>query len=334
MTLNTHAGKTNLCLLNSGASIPSTPMDKDGRYVNLNHPYHPSLLKLLKWKFQRNPFKTEKALLQPVIPIHHQLDWMKGDEDILIWLGHSSFYIRISGIQILIDPVFGDILTVRRRAEFPFDPDIFMNIDYILLSHDHRDHLDKKSLKLLATNNPQATYLAGAGSQKLLRKITGSDLIHTSFWYSEFPLDNNDLTITFVPAQHWSKRSAFDTNKRLWGGFVLESPNLRLFFGGDSGYDSHYRDIGKLFGGFNYVILGIGAYEPRWFMKEVHESPEEAIQAFRDLYGENMIPMHYGTFDLADEPLNRPLKELKKVATARDMLHELLIPDIGFPVFL
>lgn len=306
-----------------------TPADKNGRFVNLYSPLKvPGLLTVLKWKLAASPFREEKKteIWQPEIAT--DTSWLNGTDDIIVFLGHSTFYIRIGGISLLTDPVFGDILMLKRKTPFPIDPSL-LHPDYILLSHDHRDHLDKKSLQLLTRNNPSARYLTGLNMGPIVKSFTGADNIEMAGWYQQF--STNDIKITFVPSRHWAKRGFSDDNERLWGGFVIEAGNKRILFGGDSGYDKHYKDLGRVFSSFDYVLLGIGAYQPSWFMSPNHESPDEALQAFDDLQAAQLIPMHYGTFDLADEPLGMPLRELLKTAEQKGISDKVNVLTLGKP---
>jgi L-ascorbate metabolism protein UlaG (beta-lactamase superfamily) len=164
----------------------------------------------------------------------------------------------------------------------------------------------------------------------IVKSFTGSGNIETAGWYQQFNTDH--IKVTFVPSRHWSKRGISDTNKRLWGGFVMEANNKRILFGGDSSYDRYYKDLGKIFGGFDYVLLGIGAYEPRWFMSPNHQSPDEALQAFEDLHAAQFIPMHYGTFDLSDEPLGMPVRELLKTAERMGIADKVKVLTLGKPL--
>jgi L-ascorbate metabolism protein UlaG (beta-lactamase superfamily) len=301
------------------------PVDKHGRFVNLYTPYKvPSLLKVLQWKISSSPFSLLKKAEHWQPSVATDASWLNGTDDIIVFLGHSTFYIRIGGIRLLTDPVFGDILMVKRKTPFPIDPTL-LRVDYILLSHDHRDHLDKKSLQLLARYNPAARYLTGLNMESLVKRFTHSSLIEMAGWYQRF----STIDITFIPSRHWAKRGAFDTNKRLWGGFVIAINGKRILFGGDSGYDQHYKDLGTTFGSFDYAILGIGAYEPVWFMQASHESPAEALQAFEDVNAATFIPMHYGTFDLADEPLSMPLKDLQQAAEERGVVDKVKVLTLG-----
>lgn len=290
-----------------------TPVDARGRYVNLQHPYSPSFMEVIRWKMKENRFKAEKEKLRWKPDVLTDASWLNGDDDVIAWLGHCTFFIRIGGIRLLTDPVFGDILAVKRVSPFPVNPILLTKLDYILLSHDHRDHCDKPTLQRLARNNPKATYLAGLGMEPLIREFTSSEQIQEAGWYQQYQTAH--IKITYVPARHWGKRGAFDTNRRLWGGFVIESAQRRIYFGGDSGYDTHYQQLQEVFGGFDYALLGIGAFEPEWFMHPVHQSPALAIKAMEELQAKHAIPMHFGTFDLSDEPLDLPLRVFKQVAT-------------------
>ena len=302
--------------------------------MNLTHPFIPILADVLRWQLQKNPFRQEKKAEVWNPPVFTDDSWLRGSNDVIVWLGHSSFYLRLNGIQVLTDPVFFDILSVKRQSALPIDVQRLTNLDYILLSHDHRDHADEKSLKLLAKQNPDVQYLTGLGMQDLIHSFTQSERIQEAGWYQQFNVTNPPLHITFVPSRHWSKRGLFDTNERLWGGFVIEMPTTRIIFGGDSGYDAHYRQLATVFGQFDYAILGIGAYEPAWFMHPNHQSPSEALKAFTDLNATQFIPMHYSTFDLSDEPLSQPLKDLHMAAKEANVEEKLTVLNIGQPLIL
>src|SRR5690606_3549509 len=146
---------------------------------------------------------------------------------------------------------------LKRKSEFPIPPERFKGIDYILISHDHRDHCDAKSLKLLAKNNPDAIYLSGLRMDSLLRSITKSNNIQTAGWYQGFEVGNK-LKIYITPSQHWGRRTLNDTNCRLWGGFVIQSAEKIIYFSGDSGYGKHFSDLAEIFPKIDYAIIGIG----------------------------------------------------------------------------
>ena len=319
--------------VNAPEGWQGSPIDQENRFRNLNHPFIPKWMDVLRWQFQENPFRAEKKAEVWNPPVLTDDSWLNGRDDVLVWLGHSTFYMRLNGIQLLTDPVFFDILSVKRRSGLPVDVHLFTNLDYILLSHDHRDHLDEKSLQLLSEQNPDARYLTGLDMNSLVYEFTKSAYIEEAGWYQQYNT-NEQVAVTFIPSRHWGRRGLTDTNKRLWGGFVIESPKTRIVFGGDSGFDTHYKQLQTVFSRFDYAILGIGAYEPVWFMSPSHQSPDEALQAFIGLNATHFIPMHYGTFDLSDEPLSQPLKDLWVAAEARNLQEKLIIPQIGQPLFI
>ena len=313
---------------------PGTPVDQKGRFLNLNHPFIPNWVDVLRWQFEKSPFRSDKKAEVWSPDIYRDYSWIEGTDDVIVWLGHSTFYIRINGIQLLTDPVLYDIPFVKRRSELPVNVHRLVNLNYILISHDHRDHLDEKSLKILSKQNPDAQYLTGLDMKELIHRFTMSDKIEEAGWYQQYSMSNEQVSVTFVPSRHWSKRGLYDTNRCLWGGFVIEASGKRILFGGDSGYDDHYRQLAIIYGHFNYAILGIGAYEPAWFMRANHQSPQDALKGFKELSADYFIPMHYGTFDLSDEPLSQPVKDLLAAAKVDSLADRLNILSIGQPLMI
>lgn len=292
-----------------------TPLDRKGRFVNVEHPYLPSTIELLKWQLSSNKFADEKKNDSQRLQVFDPKDFLNGNEDGILWLGHASIYIRLNNKTILIDPVFGEPSLIKRFVPVPNPIDKIKQVDYVLVSHDHRDHCDETTLKQIAQKFPNAKFLGGLRMEELFNEWTNNkNETNTAGWYQQFSLKNEDLKITFVPVRHWSRRSLFDTNFRLWGGFVIESGGTKIYHGGDSGYGSHYKELGETFGEIDYFIIGIGAYEPRWFMKANHNNPSDVAKAFQDTKAKFLIPMHYGTFDLSDEPPSQPLRLLKEEA--------------------
>ncbi|MEX8548743.1 MAG: MBL fold metallo-hydrolase [Mucilaginibacter sp.] len=332
--IKTYQNNTQLKTPKAPEGWQGTPVDQKGKFVNLNHPFVPNFADVFRWKLESSPFKKEKKAEVWNPTVFKNDSWLKGTEDIIVWLGHSTFYIRINGTRIITDPVFGDILSVKRRSEFPVDPHQLTNLDYVLLSHDHRNHLDEKSLKLLSKQNPNVRYLTGLGMKEIVQTFTKSNKIEEAGWYQQYETGSSPIKITFIPSRHWSSRSLLDANQRLWGGFVIETANKRILFGGDSGYDTHYKQLATIFGCFDYAILGIGAYEPAWFMSTNHQSPADALKGFTELNAARFIPMHYGTFDLSDEPLSQPLKDLHTAAKGLNLEGKLDVLSIGKPLVL
>lgn len=289
-----------------------TPLDKKGKFVNHEIQHDHSLGNLLKWQLMRNPQKRAKKLDDWKLEVLFDTDFLSIKKDCIVWLGHSSYFIRLAGISMLIDPVLFNVSFLKRKSALPIAPDQLRDLDYLLISHDHRDHLDVRSLQVLSRINPQVTYLTGLRMDLFLKKIVGSTNIQTAGWYQKY-LTKEDVSIYYIPSRHWAKRTLTDTNHRLWGGFVIQGAGKTIYFSGDSGYGSHFSDISQLFPEIDYGIIGIGAYKPEFFMGQSHLSPSEAVVAFHDLKAKTLIPMHYGTFDLSDEPLSDPVKTLEKI---------------------
>src|SRR5829696_8845106 len=175
--------------------------------------------------------------------------------------------------------------------------------------------MDEDTLRRIALKFPNATVLAGLRSEELLLDWISPNGMQTAGWFQSFDhIGSSDVKIYFLPVRHWSRRGLLDTNWRLWGGFIVQSQNTTIYFGGDSGYGRHYAEARDLFPKIDYFLVGIGAYEPRWFMEPNHNNPSDAVKAFIDSRAGLLIPMHYGTFDLSDEPPSRPLKLLMEEA--------------------
>jgi L-ascorbate metabolism protein UlaG (beta-lactamase superfamily) len=235
--------------------------------------------------------------------------------DTLTWIGHASFLLQQGGLNILIDPHLTDRASPvgfagpRRVVPPALDFKDLPRIDVVLLSHNHYDHMDAATLERLAAQPggpPQ--YFVGLGLKSWFdaRGIaTASELD----WWDHRVI--NGVTFTFVPTQHWSKRTLWDANQTLWGGWVVESARYRLLHAGDTGYSRDFADIRAHFDTIDLAALPIGGYAPRWFMAVNHLDPDEAVQVHRDLAARHSLGMHWGTFaDLTDEPLDEPPRRL------------------------
>jgi len=209
--------------------------------------------------------------------------------------------------------MFGKLPIVKRYSDLPVRPDKFLSIDYFLVSHAHYDHCDKKSIKLLSANNPNAKILVGLKLDHLISKWV-SNPIRTAGWYQQYHLEDK-LIITFLPSRHWANRNPFDGNTTLWGSFMIQSAGQSIYYSGDSGHGPHFEAISTLFPKIDVALMGAGAYAPGWFMGQHHQDPYDAVKAFNAMGAQTMIPFHYGTFDSADEPMGEPeiiLNELKE----------------------
>jgi L-ascorbate metabolism protein UlaG (beta-lactamase superfamily) len=309
---------------------PGTPRDQKELYMNEEHVFLPKMGDLLKWQTSTNPYKAEKKDDKRRLQVILRQSLDEVPDNAVTWLGHASFLIHLDGIRLLIDPVLTSSILLKRHSALPFNTEVFHNIDYILISHNHRDHCDKESIQLLAKQNPEATWLCGLGLDTLLlNEWTGSKKIQAAGWYQQYPLNNPLLQIAFLPSRHWSRRGLGDTNASLWGAFMIQSKGKKIYFGGDSGYGSHVKKVGELFGVVDYYIAGIGAFAPRWFMSPSHMHPEEVARSSNELKPIHLIPMHYGTFDLSDEPLLEPARLIQQLKKENAFSATLLLPAVG-----
>lgn len=296
-----------------------------GRFFNRQHRWQPGMGSVLKWRFSPNPQRREKRTVKwnPAVHYLQSLDRVVGNS--LIWLGHNSFFIQLGGKRMMVDPVFGSIPFVKRRSQCPANLSVFTRIDYLLISHDHFDHLDKPSVAGLVERNPQMKLFCGIGTGQLIQGWFPQLTVIESAWYQQYTDDG--LRLTFLPAQHWSKRGLGDGGERLWGAFMIEADGITIYNSGDTGYASHFGELPGLFPHIDYCMIGIGAYKPRWFMKPNHISPYDALTASADMKACITIPMHYGTFDLSDEPLFDPPHVFAAEAQKRQM--PVVIPELG-----
>lgn len=296
-----------------------------GKFFNRQHHWRPGVGSILKWRLSPNPQRKLKKTVKwcPKVFFLTSLDRVVGNS--LVWLGHNSFFLQLGGKRIMIDPVFGDIPFVRRRSTLPANTSVFTGIDYLLISHDHFDHLDKPSVASLYALNPKLKVFCGIGTGDLIRSwFPGMQIIEAA-WYQQYASDG--LQLTFLPAQHWSKRGLTDGGSRLWGGFMIQADHITIYNSGDTGYAQHFSELPGLFPHIDYCMVGIGAYKPRWFMKPNHISPYDALTASSDMKAYVTIPMHYGTFDLSDEPLFDPPHVFAEEAKRRHQ--SVLIPELG-----
>lgn len=284
---------------------------KKGRFTN--HPWpdtEAGFGKVLKWMFTPNPQKEEKKKDKFRLNVIRNNRIFTSIEDCIVWLGHSSFFIRLNGKNLLFDPVLRGLPALNRFSELPCREEDILNIDYLLLSHAHRDHFDKDSLEKIFSQNPHAKILSPLKVGKLVQRINKKMHVEEAAWYQQFRTEG--VRITFLPALHWHRRHLNDFNKMLWGSFMIETASIKIFYAGDTAYGSHFKDIRNKLGEPDICLLPIGAYKPTFLMKQSHMDPYEAIQSFFDMNGKKFIPMHYGTFDLANEPLGEPIRILRK----------------------
>jgi L-ascorbate metabolism protein UlaG (beta-lactamase superfamily) len=236
------------------------------------------------------------------------------------FIGQSSFLVRVGNLRLLTDPVLSDRAGPfgrfgPRRARPPgIGFDALPPVDLTLVSHGHYDHMDLPTLRWLTERSfdgrAPTLFVSGLGNKDYLERRGVRPVEELDWWESvEGPAGSR---VTFVPAQHWSRRSAFDRDRTLWGGFVVEAAGATVYFAGDSGYCPHFREIGERFPRIDLALLPIGAYEPRWFMAPQHMNPAEAVRSHLDLGARASLAMHFGTFRLTPEPVDEPVRALAR----------------------
>jgi len=288
-------------------------------------------LDLIRWKFtsRTTPWPIEVPLPARTLPPAPEA---AKPGLAVTWIGQSTFLLRAGGQTFLTDPIYS-----RRASPFawigpervlaPAIPwEALPRIDWVLLSHDHFDHCDLPTLRQLARRDHPGI-VSPLGYRTLLGPLGFRERIELD-WWDERTLPNTGgapagAKITWVPSRHWCRRRPGATNVRLWGGCVLEAGGRRIYFVGDSGYDDRlFKDIGRRAGPPDLALIPIGAYEPRWFMREAHMNPAEAVRVHLEVGARRSLGMHWGTFQLTDEGRDAPVTALEAATKAAGLQKE------------
>jgi N-acyl-phosphatidylethanolamine-hydrolysing phospholipase D len=297
------------------------PRDGD-RFVNVAGPRpRPGMPTMLS-------FFLRKAWTSILPPRSGAARWVPFDRNALAhnpsvtWVGHSTMLVRMDGVTFLTDPMFSERagplgLIGPKRLVPPGVPLADLPpVDFALLSHDHYDHTDLPSIAALAQRGTRFVVPLGLGD---LVRGEGGEAVELDWWQH---VDIGRVRVHCVPAQHFSGRSPTDANRRLWAGWVVVGPTRRFYHAGDSGYFAGFAEIATRLGPIDLAALPIGAYEPESIMQFVHLNPQEAVQATLDLHAAHVVAMHYGTFDLTDEPLDEPPRWFHAEAARRGLAPE------------
>jgi len=248
----------------------------------------------------------------------------------ITWFGHSAFLLEIESKKLLFDPMLGTRIpwvgAKRYSDKLPLQPEDFPEIDAIILSHDHYDHLDYSSIRKLKDKVNRFIVPLGVG-QHLLKWGVASEKISEHQWYEELVID--DLTLACMPARHFSGRGLFNRNSTLWCSWAIIGRETRVYFSGDSGYGPHFKEIGETYGPFDLTMLECGQYDERFL---IHMKPEETVQAHLDLRGQLLIPIHWGAFTLAFHYWTEPIERVTKAAFEQKV--NIATPKIGETVML
>ncbi len=278
--------------------------------------------------------KGERSYPSKTLPsVKTDLKSLNKDEDVLVWFGHSSYFMQLGGRAILVDPVFSghaspfSFTTKSFRGTDIYTTDDMPEIDYLFITHDHYDHLDHKTVLALRPRVKQVITSLGVGAHLEYWGYDKSSILEMD--WNEQAIPEPGFTVHSAPARHFSGRK-FKRNQTIWSSFVLTTPVRRIYIGGDSGYDGHFKTIGDRFGPFDLVILEDGQYNQSW--KYIHMLPAEVVQAAIDLKTKKLFPVHWGKFALGLHNWDEPIVEVVKESRNRNM--PLIHPMIGEAVKL
>lgn len=287
--------------------------DGDGRFFNPWAPREHDWRSLIYWLLAKNSLGAQAQEAPPTPRVDNDGAQLAGPAARgITWVGHASFVVQLGGPPVITDPFFGEYAGPARRVVPPaFGPEKLPAGSVALISHNHYDHLDEPSV---AAMGGRAVFLAPLGLGELLGQM-GARQVHELDWWQSITVEGT--TFTCLPAQHWSLRMRQGYNKSLWCAWLIERDGRRVFFGGDSGYFMGYREIGRRYPGIEVALLSVGAYLPRWFMHYAHLDPAEAVQAARDLGARRLLPGHWGSLKLGDEPVGWLPGELARLEQQR-----------------
>jgi len=324
------------------ASVDNTALTqasqyRDGKFYNAKAFEEAGPLKILKILKRSFTEPTQDKTPKQAIPMEQvtraQLDALPDSDVHFIKLGHSSVLLKVYGEYWLLDPVFSEraspfsFFGPKRFHQVPITIEDLPEIDKVLISHNHYDHLDKASIKKLVAKTKQ--FLVPLGVETDLQKWGVAKNAITRFdWWQELPLEN--ALIAFTPTQHFSGRGIGDGNTTLWGSWVIKTAAGSIYFSGDSGYFDGFKQIGEKYGPFDIAFIETGAYDNDW--ADIHMTPEQSVQTHLDLKGQVMVPVHNGTFDLAFHSWYDPLQRVS--AAAQNSGAVLLTPIFGQKISL
>lgn len=264
------------------------------------------LVKLF-WKFNNQPADPHGETGFPVV----EPAFLGGEtfQDKALWVGHSTVLLNYDGLTILCDPQFSNRASPfsfagpKRRTPLPFEIEDLPPVDVVLISHNHYDHLDEASIKALVARNPDIHILVPLGDANLVRQWGAKQVTELDWWQT---IEIKGVKFQPTAVQHWSKRGLFDRNKSLWSGWMVDWPDYRYYFTGDTGYSDDFKETFERLGPPDLAAIPIGAYKPRDFMAFSHVDPTDAIRIFQDLGAKQAFAIHWGTFKLTLEPLAEP----------------------------
>lgn len=311
--------------------IESSPQFSEGKFRNKAETRIFSIKNawagLKEVAFNNHPRTVPKQAI-PTIEVEHQQFLKEGEEVKFARLGHSTLLIRLGNKNWLTDPVFSERVSPvqwmgpKRFHDVPMDLNDLPNIEGVVISHSHYDHLDHASIMRLKDSVNHFIVPLGIGD--ILRNwgVDDQKIVELD-WWEKVQIDDVDIVST--PAQHFSGRSLTDSDETLWSSWVIKNAHSSIYFSGDTGYFDGFKDIGERYGPFDYAFMECGAYNQQW--RDIHMMPEDTLQAFLDVQGKVLVPVHNGTFDLSNHAWYDPFEQIHQLAQEHDV--KLLTPVIG-----
>jgi N-acyl-phosphatidylethanolamine-hydrolysing phospholipase D len=323
---------------------PAKPHHRPGGFTNPDAPDIPAgFSAFLKWQIERRLYGPPRLDGVPAPVVAPDLAFLRANAraprgaqvPAVTWIGHASVLAQLGGLNVLTDPQFSErafpvqwLGPARHQAPGVALADL-PHIDVVVVSHNHYDHLDEASVKALAAQpGGSPMFVVPLGVERWFAEQGIERVTRLDWWEA---LTVGGVEIHLVPVRHWSARSLTDRRETLWGGYALFADDCHLYFSGDTGYGPDFRAVRERFaarqspalgGGFDVALMAIGAYEPRWFMRNQHLNPADAVQAHADLGAKRSLGVHWGTFHLADEPLDRPPAELAQARASAGLAPE------------
>jgi L-ascorbate metabolism protein UlaG (beta-lactamase superfamily) len=323
-----------ICLLLTCSSVEKRPLSdhSDGhRFYNPTQPEMHGLWTALKFLASAQPAPWPEFVENR--PDSHLDCGLASDQAAVTFVNHATVLIQLAGYNILTDPMWSERASPlswigpKRVREPGIAFDALPRIDLVVVSHNHYDHMDLDTLKRLSERF--APRILVPFGDKALLESAGIKRVEELDWWEKVEL-TSETQVTFTPTQHFSSRGLFDRNKSLWGSYMIRNRGHLIYFGGDAGYSIHYAEINARFGPADLAFLPIGAYEPNWFMGPVHMNPAEAVKAHKNLASRQSVAIHFGTFRMTEEAIDRPVLDLKEALASQGLAeHDFAVLEEG-----